>query len=256
MLSRRDQALFHALRRRRERAETGLFLAEGIRVVEELARSGIDLHLAAVSTSLEDSARGQALARLLEERVRTERVPEAQLARLAATDSPQGVVVAARTPVAEPTSVAFPPRTACLLLDAVQDPGNFGTLVRSSDAFGVSAVVALPGTVDAWNPKAVRAAAGSSFRMPILELTLADAVNWLRREGFRMLGADTGGQPIREVELPARVALMVGNEGAGLGEDARRVADELVAIPIPGRAESLNVGVAAAILLYLLTRER
>jgi TrmH family RNA methyltransferase len=256
MLSRSESSLFHGLRQRKNRADTGLFLAEGLRVAEELAGSGVDLHLAVVSTSVEDTPRGAALVHRLEQRVRTERVSDAELAKLAATDAPQGVVVAARIPAASRGSIAFGDRAVCLLLDAVQDPGNFGTLVRSCDAFGAVAVVALPGTVDAWNPKAVRAAAGSSFRVPILQLTLEDAAAWLRAHGFRIAGADPDGRAIEHAPLPGRVALIVGNEGAGLGAGSRRVADELLAVPTPGPAESLNVAVAAGILLYLLTRER
>lgn len=256
MLSRSERSLFHGLRQRKYRGETGLFLAEGLRVAEELAGSRIDLHLAAVSTSLEDTPRGAALVDRLEQRVRTERVSDAELDRLAATDAPQGVVVAARIPAASPESVAFGTRAVCLLLDAVQDPGNFGTLVRSCDAFGAAAVVSLPGTVDAWNPKAVRAAAGSSFRVPILQLTLGDAVAWLRVHDFRIAGADVAGSAVEGAALPGRVGLIVGNEGAGLGAGSKRLADELLAVPTPGPAESLNVAVAAGILLYLLTRER
>ncbi|MGH7553445.1 MAG: TrmH family RNA methyltransferase, partial [Longimicrobiales bacterium] len=170
MLNRGDEKLIRALQRRKHREESGLFLAEGVRVVEELVGASIDLHLAVISTTLEDTPRGRALAGLLSERVRTERIPRDAVAALAATDTPQGVLVAARTPHWAPEVVAFDSRSTCLVLDAVQDPGNFGTLVRSADAFRAGAVIALPGTVDPWNPKSVRAAAGSSFRMPILQL--------------------------------------------------------------------------------------
>jgi TrmH family RNA methyltransferase len=138
------------------------------------------------------------------------------------------------------------------MLDAVQDPGNFGTLVRSAEALGAAGVIALPGTVDPWNPKAVRAAVGSTFRLPVVGSSWETAAEWLRREGFGILGADAGGGPV-----PAsvrRAALVVGNEGAGLSAAVRAGMDGLVGIPLRGRAESLNVAAAAAILLYELTR--
>ena len=255
MLSRGDERLIRALQRRKHREESGLFLAEGVRVVEELVEASIDLHLAVISTTLEDTPRGRALASMLSDRVRTERVSREAVSSLAATDTPQGVVVVARFPRWTPDVVDFASRSTCLVLDAVQDPGNFGTLVRSADAFRAAAVIALPGTVDPWNPKSVRAAAGSSFRVPILQLDLATASAWLRGFEFRFFAADAGGKAVDIVARPARVALLVGNEGAGLGAETRAVADEIVAVPIRGPAESLNVGVAAGILLYLLTRE-
>jgi TrmH family RNA methyltransferase len=255
MLSRVEEKLLRGLQRRKNREESGLFLAEGVRVVEELVASDMTLHLAGVTPSLEDTPRGRALAIRLAERVRTERISEADLDRIAATDSPQGVVAAARIPVTMPEEIEFPARAGVLLLDAVQDPGNFGTLVRSADVFGVSAVVALPGTVDPWNPKAVRAAAGSSFRVPILQIDAAAGAAWLRAAAFHFYGADAHGRLIDAIVADARWALIVGNEGAGLSQEARTLVDELVAVPIPGRAESLNVSVAASILLYALTRE-
>jgi TrmH family RNA methyltransferase len=255
VLTRAEEKLLRGLQRRKNREENGLFLAEGVRVVEELLESRLALHLAAISPSLEDTPRGRALAARLEEAGRTERISDADLDRFAATDSPQGVVAAARIPVAAPATIGFGAHAGVLLLDAVQDPGNFGTLVRSADAFGLAAVVALPGTVDPWNPKAVRAAAGSSFRVPILQLDAAAAEAWLRAPGFQFYGADVEGGAVESTAVAARWGLIVGNEGAGLGKEARKLVDTLVAVPIRGHAESLNVGVAAGILLYLLSRE-
>lgn len=254
MLSRNDTNLLHALRRRRHREEVGLFLAEGVRVVEELIASNIDVHLAVVASSMEDTSRGRALLSGLAGRGRVERVTDAEIARLAATETPQGVLAAAAIPRTAPGAVRLRPSATCLLLDGVQDPGNFGTLVRSAVAFGVAAVVALPGTVDAWNPKSVRAASGSSFHVPILQVGWPAAIEWLRREDFRVFAADAAGTPIQSVANARRTALVVGNEGSGLSAEARTAADETVAVPIDGPAESLNVAVAAGILLYMLTR--
>lgn len=255
MPGRSDEALLRDLHRRRARERHGLFLAEGVRVVEELLDSGIDPHVAVVSPSLEDTPRGRELARRLSAEVRTERVAEHVLDGLAATDSPQGVVVAARIPEPEAPRVGEDQRFTVLVLDAVQDPGNFGTLVRSADAFGAGAVVALPGTVDPWNPKSVRAAAGSSFRVPILQWSADRCREWLVSRGFVVLGADVSGEPVERISTPPRSALVVGNEGAGLGEHLAPMIDRWVSIPLRGPAESLNVAVAAGILLYFLTRD-
>jgi TrmH family RNA methyltransferase len=115
--------------------------------------------------------------------------------------------------------------------------------------------VTLPGTVDPWNPKAVRSAAGSSLRLPIAAADLSSLVSWLTERGGVLLGADAAGERLDAAPVRAGpVALALGNEGAGLGEDVRAACARLVAVPIAGSAESLNVGVAAGILMYLLSR--
>lgn len=202
MLSRAQISLIQGLKRRKIREKEGLFLAEGVRVVEDLAASGLDLRLAVVASSLEDTPRGATV----------------------------------------------------LVLDGVQDPGNFGTMLRTADALGAAFVACLPGTVDPWNPKAVRAAAGSSFRQPAVQIDPEPLAEWLRARGFALLGADAAGEPVEAAPLPPRSALVVGNEGTGLAPRTRAVLDRLVSVPIRGDAESLNVAIAAAILLYVLTR--
>lgn len=251
-LSRSDQRLIHALQRRKAREAQGFFLAEGLRVVEELAISGLDLKFAVVSSELEDNERGLALKRSLETRTRVSIESTAALRDLAATDNPQGVVAVARVPDSKIEDVQPSEPSRMLVCDAVQDPGNLGTLIRVADAFAANAVFLLPGTVDPWNPKVVRSAAGSSFRIPLISLPAETTLGWLRDREYRVLGADTAGDVIDD-RLPARVALVVGNEGAGLREETRLVVDWLIRVDMPGHAESLNVAVAAGILMHSIT---
>ena len=255
MLSRAELKRLRALKSRKGRAESGLFLAEGVRLVEDLLHTGIVPQMALVAPSLEDSPRGAALARTLRARARTVEVTERELAELAGTDTPQGVAVAAEIPRRRLRDVLLPDRALVLVLDGVQDPGNFGTVVRSAAAFDVACVLTLPGTVDAWNPKSVRAAMGSSLRVPIVDVGVPDAIEWLRDSGCRILGADAAGVSAEEIDRAPRTALVLGNEGAGLSDAIRAALDAVVAVPIRGDVDSLNVGVAAGILLYLLTRE-
>ncbi len=255
MLSRAESRLLERLRRRKEREAEGLFLAEGVRVVEELLASGIVLRLVAVSPSLVDTPRGRALADALAARIPVRRVGDVELRHLAATDSPQGVVAAAEMPHASLGSLRPDERAIVLALDAVQDPGNFGALARCAAGFGALAMLVLPGSVDAWNPKAVRAAAGATFRLPVITASTTDATEWLRRNDFELCGAAAGGTPIGDIEVAARTALFVGNEGAGLSADVAAAIDREVAVPIQPGVESLNVAVAAGILLYEMTRE-
>ncbi|CAN5678601.1 RNA methyltransferase [soil metagenome] len=259
MLSKAEIGRLQSLRRRKIRTETGLFVAEGVRVVEDLIASTIVLDRAFISPSLEDTERGARLARELRTRVQTMDVTDRELGTIAGTDQPQGVVVVASIPRATLAAVAaLLPATAhaaVVVLDAVQDPGNFGTVVRCADAFNALFVVVLPGTVDPWNPKAVRAAAGSSLRLPIVEATLDELLAFARTHDMQLWGADMEGDDVAAITPPARTALVLGNEGAGLSADVRAACDRFVAIPIRGGAESLNVGVAAGILLYSLGRE-
>lgn len=252
-LSRAETALLRSLRERRGRENRGAFLAEGVRVVEELAASALELHFLAVASSLEDSDRGRRLV----ERAKAAGTPlrsvsEDQLRDLADTEHPQGVLAVARIPPSDAAGVELTGEPAVVLaLDAVQDPGNLGTLIRSAEALGARAVVALPGTADPWNPKVVRAAAGSLFRLPVLRLGGDEALAWFRSARLQLLVAAAGGEPLG-APAPARAALVVGNEGAGVSAQVRAAADRLVGVPLRGPAESLNVAGAAAILLHEL----
>jgi TrmH family RNA methyltransferase len=254
MLTNSEAKLIHALKSRSGREKHQLFVVEGVRAVEELIASGIDLKLAVVAPSLEDSRRGGALVEALEANALVRRVRDAQLKELSDTETPQGVIAVAQTPRVTLKHVDLHERAVVLIIDAVQDPGNLGTLIRSADAFAAAAVVALPGTVDYWNPKVVRGAAGSAFRVPLISEDTAALWAWLSANHFTVCGTAMTGTNVRTVNLGPRVALAVGNEGSGLRRETREHVTDIISIPMPGRAESLNVAVAAGILLYELSR--
>lgn len=255
-LSRREERLLRSLALRKHREAEGLFLAEGVRAVEELAASPLAIRLAAVSSSLGDGERGDRLLQALEAKgVPLRAVDDRELRELAGTEHPQGVVAAAEIPRHGLGAVSVDSEPAVILvLDAVQDPGNFGTLVRTAEALGAAGVVALPGTVDPWNPKSVRAAMGSSFRLPICAAEWGELAPWLAGRGIAAVAAVVGA-PALPAPPPGRVALVLGNEGAGVGEETLANAPLRAGIPLRGRAESLNVGAAGAILLYELLRQ-
>lgn len=254
MLSANESRLLHALKSRSGREKNHAFIVEGVRVVEEAAAAGVDLKFAVVSPSLEDSGRGRALVERLSTSTTVRRVSEAELRKLAETDAPQGVLAVARTPRIGLEALGLTEYAVALVLDGIQDPGNLGTLIRSADAFAVSAVIALPGTVDFWNSKVVRSAAGATFHVPLISAAEEETWSWLRAQQFVVCGADMHGVAIDRIAAANRRALVVGNEGSGIRKDTRAHIDQLLAIPMPGRAESLNVAAAAAILLYELSR--
>ena len=255
-IGRAREKLITGLSRRKVRESEGLFLAEGVRVVEELLAAGIGIRLAVVAPALEETERGRALAAALEGRVPLERVGPGAMEALADTRTSQGVLVVAEMPRPTLQGTVLADRATVLVVDGVQDPGNLGTLARAAAAFGCGALLCLPGTVDPWNPKAVRASAGALFRLPVLTTPPDEGLEWLEGQSFAVLGADAAGEPIEDVPLGERVALVVGNEGAGLNDAVRSRCDRVVAVPMREGTESLNVAVATGILLYVITRGR
>lgn len=245
------------LRRRKARERQGLFVAEGVRTVEELLRSPLPVRGLLVGPALAGAPRGAALlAAAVDRGLPVLEVDEASFASAADTDAPQGVLAVAQMPAH--TLDAIPPvgsgarAVRMIVLDAVQDPGNVGTIIRTAAAFGATAVVALPGTVDLWNAKVVRSAMGASFRLPTITATTAILASFLRQRGIELWAADMHGEPLVAKGAPAALAIAVGNEGAGLTPALREHADRLVSIPIAADVESLNVAVATGILLHSL----
>jgi RNA methyltransferase, TrmH family len=144
-----------------------------------------------------------------------------------------------------------------VVLAALQDPGNLGTILRSAEAFGASGVISLPGTVSVWNPKAVRASAGSVFRMPHLTLASIDAFRHLRDTEVKILATTAQeAQSADRADLTEPVAILIGNEGSGLPPELAAEASGAITIPCPGPVESLNAAVAASVLLYEASQQR
>jgi TrmH family RNA methyltransferase len=252
-LSRARERLLARLRERRAREREGLFLVEGIRSAREALDARARVSFAAVSPRLTELTGGAELRdRLAAERVDTVELTDTELAAAADTEAPQGILLVC----AEPKVAGDLPSDGPLLaLDGVQDPGNVGTLVRAAAAFGVREVLALDGTVDPYNPKAVRASAGALFRTTVRRARWEEVATALGARG-PLLVADMGGSDVAVARPGTSWTLLIGGEGAGPRPEARAAATERIAIPMPGGAESLNAGVAGSILLYMLTRER
>ena len=144
-----------------------------------------------------------------------------------------------------------------VVLAALQDPGNLGAILRSAEAFGADGVISLPGTVSAWNPKAVRASAGSVFRLPLLAVSVDECFMHLREAGVKVWTTTVhAAEPADLVNLAGPIALLIGNEGNGVPGDLAAMADGAITIPCPGPIESLNASVAASVLLYEASRQR
>jgi TrmH family RNA methyltransferase len=248
-------SLARDLQRRKARERQGLFVAEGIRSVEELLRSSIRVKGALAGPRLLETPRGAALAGDLATRgIPLETVSEAEFASAAETDSPQGILAVGTVPGGSLADLPTSETLRLLILDAVQDPGNAGTIVRTAAALGATATFSLPGTVDLWNAKVVRSGMGAHFHHSCLTGTWDELDTFRKDRSMEIWAADAGGTAIGSVAAPPRLGLVVGNEGGGLSSQTRTRADRLVALPIASTVESLNVAVAAGILLYELRR--
>jgi len=224
---------------------------EGVRLLEEALAAGVPIHGAVIAADLERTARGASLREDLEKHaVPIEAVSARVFAPLADTDTPQGIVAVIEPRRWTVEDLKLDAASAVQVIDGVQDPGNVGTMVRTAAAFGVTATLALPGTVDLWNAKVVRSAMGALFSRPAFPVTWDALEGFLRSRDIPLWGADAAGQPLDERPSPERLAIAVGNEGNGLSSAVREAAEHLVAIPIASHVESLNVAVATGILLY------
>lgn len=243
-----------ALARRSVRWRTGEFLAEGPQSVREavthrpeLVR---DLYVTAAAAqrhpTIVEEARGSGV------RVR-EASPEV-LAAMADSEAPQGIAAVCRSldvPLG-PALLALPPNAAVCVLTHVRDPGNAGTVIRAADAAGADLVVVSDASVDVYNPKVVRASAGSLWHVPVCVGQPVEVIlTALREAGVWLLAADgTGPTPLPEADLRRSHAWVMGNEAWGLPEPLRLACDEVVRVPIYGHAESLNLAMAATLCLY------
>jgi RNA methyltransferase, TrmH family len=239
------------LKRRKAREKRGLFVAEGVRAVEELVRSSLQIEGILVAPQVEEAPRGAQLLEAVRARsLVIETVAPSEFASAAETDSPQGILALARIPSATLDEIPAAESLRLLILDAIQDPGNVGTLVRTAAALRVAATISLPGTVDLWNAKVVRSAMGAHFHHTLVMCSGDELLAFRKSRGVELWGADAGGSPVSGAAVPRRLGIVVGNEGAGLSESIRSELDRIVSIPMAPGAESLNVAVAAGILLH------
>jgi TrmH family RNA methyltransferase len=241
------------LKRRTSREKNRLFVAEGVRSVEELLRSPLTIHGVLTAPQLREAPRGAALLEQLAARgAAVQEVDVHEFASAAETESPQGVIAVAEIPGRSLRDLDAAGKGVIVILDGVQDPGNVGTILRTAAALGAQGTVALPGTVDLWNAKVVRSAMGAHFKHPTFSSTWDELDSFRALHPTPLVAADMNGEPYRGRDGYERAMLVVGNEGAGISAAARARADRILSIPIASGVESLNVAVATGILLFLL----
>lgn len=226
------------LHKRKGRMEQQAFLIEGIHLIEEAWKSKQQI----IEIIVEESFPLPSWS----EEYPLEIVTEQVFRQMTQTTTPQGI--AAVVAMAENNK---PEGDQLLLLDAVQDPGNLGTIIRTADAAGMDGVILGKGTVDIYNDKVVRATQGSIFHIPVYEADLLVEIEKLKQAEFEIWAtALENSERYNQLPVPEKIAIIMGNEGAGVDPTLLQAADQRVNIPIYGRAESLNVAIAAAILMY------
>jgi TrmH family RNA methyltransferase len=254
----RQNALVKELRRAFARNETtadGACAIESVRLVEEAIRSGLKLR--AVFFRQSSLAVADRLLPQIAAQVETVLLPNEIFDSAVATDTPQGVAALAKVKSFTLDDALRPYQPLVVVLSGIQDPGNLGTILRSAEAFGATGVLLGEGTVGQFNSKAVRASAGSVFRIPVIAVKLEEAIPRLREAGLRLVATSShGGTPTDQANLATPLAVFVGNEGSGLPRELVSEMDETVAVPHAGQVESLNAAVAASILLYESARQR
>ncbi len=228
---------------------------EGPNLIGEALRAGLRVRTIFVAQGAE-----RLLDKLQVKRdVEVIQLPKKLLDEALATESPQSIAALVEKPNWTWLDALSQDqeKTLVLVLAAIQDPGNLGTILRSAEAFGATGIVSLPGTVSAWNAKAVRASAGSVFRVPVVAANADECFEQLKKAGVKIFATVSRRAKVADrVALAGPIALVIGNEGNGVPEDLAARADGTITIPCPGPVESLNAAVAASVLLYEASRQR
>ena len=251
------------LRERRGRDATGLTLVDGGREALRAMEAGAVVESAFVCPPLLATREAQRVAEKLSQSfgpfgaaIEYAEVSERAFERLAYGDRADGVILVVRAPRAELADIQLPADPLVVVTEDVEKPGNVGAILRSADAVGADALIALGGT-DLFNPNVIRASVGTVFAVPVAAASAEKAIAWLREHGIRLVASLVDAKRLHvEADLRGPLALVLGSESAGLSEAWRGTEVESVRLPMAGVADSLNVSAAAAVLLYEAWRQR
>lgn len=248
-----------SLKRKKYRDELGLFLVEGVRLVEEAAQSSWLVETCIYTVQALKQERVQEILSLLRSKdCRILQVSPALFDKITDTQEPQGIIAIVRKHTYSFNDALSKEKPFFVVLDEVQDPGNVGTVIRTAVAAGCSGVILTKGCADVFASKVVRASMGSIFHVPIFEnLTTDEVVSYFAEHGITMLATSLQSSKVYfTVDLTVAVAIVFGNEGNGVSQTLLDHAENRLYIPLRGSVESLNVAASAAVILYEAVRQR
>jgi TrmH family RNA methyltransferase len=234
------------------------FPIEGPNLIEMALSSGAGIKRVFMTEEFRQKPKNKALLRTLSRR-ETEiyEVPGQLMGKLSETETPQGVIAVAELEKRSLDTITFKGAPFLVVADGIKEPGNLGAIIRTADAAGADAVIKLPGTASPLNGKTLRASAGSFFNLPVIEAELRDLFIWLRGKEIKLCGTDSRAEmSLFEADLKGPVAFAFGEEAHGLSASVKEKTDFLLRIPILGKAESLNVAAACAVVVYECVRQR
>ena len=250
-----------SLKQKKHRDESGLFTAEGIRLAETVAASGEKIIFCIIAASALQSERVRKIVEQIEKNgCPCYQVSEDIYHKISDTKEPQGIllVLEKKQPLLADL-VLKNEQPFLVVLDEVQDPGNMGTIIRTADAAGCDAVILTGNCADVYAPKAVRATMGSLFHLPVLSgVAVSELAEFLENQKIPLFITmlDEHSKPYFSEDMKSSVAIAFGNEGNGISEELSVYAKERLFIPMAGQSESLNVGTAAAVIIYEAYRQR
>ena len=262
------------LKQKKYRTESGTFFAEGLRAVQEAVEYAevTDLFF----TAAEEEKLHDILIKTKEKGARLYKADDKVMAKLSDTKTPQGVLAVIRIPEqsllklrpgawqrktekqCQSAGIEIDNNAPVIILDRIQDPGNLGTIIRTADAVGALGIILLEGCVDAYSPKVVRASMGSLFHLPVVQDVFPEeALTWCYRHGYEPAAtAMQGAANLYKADISKKMAFIFGNEANGVSEELQAAAETRLFIPMAGQAESMNVAMAAGIVLFEGLRQR
>lgn len=245
-----------SLSKKKYRWKNKLYIIEGIKLLEEALDNDVNFRHILFSESLLETMQAKELISRLKNHERLIQVDDNTYKSLSDTENPQGVLGVVEFNIKDYKELLYNGESNLFYLDAVMDPGNLGTIIRSADAFNIHGIVMGEGSVDPYNPKVVRATMGSLFRVPLYFDNNYNILKDLKSHKFKVHTTYLKDSVANHsLDYKGNYIVVIGNESTGVSDEIIDISDTLIKIPIPGRAESLNAGVAASILMYEVAKQ-
>lgn len=240
-----------SLSKKRNRWENKSFIIEGFKIIEEAIRENIDIKNIVFNNSFFHIEENHSFLKEIEDRYKLIKVEDNVFKEISDTENPQGILAVVDFDIRDLNDIKSLENPTLLFLDEVQDPGNLGTIIRSADAFSLDGLILGKGSVDPYNTKVVRSTMGSIFRTPMYFCDDSyDCIKFLKENNFKIVTTSPEGQSVYKYKNIGANIFVIGNESRGVDEKIIHICDQNIKIPMTGKAESLNVGVAASIIMY------